>query len=269
MPSGAPSSESRNERMCKSETAFDFTHPPNMNHMRHTLPKMILATAAISFSLPILGQNAAPPSVAEAQKESAPANAPTGEAGAKGQAIPEDFKPLDEESKKLADSVDQALAMVEKAVTDKNKEDLQKGLDELISRIQGSVTKIETELEPEGRKAMERAQAAAREHTSKAGTPGLSPEQQKRWASLAQTYTNGAQTGVDIIKKMQDTRVDLMTNLKSAENEKDLIIAEIAAKGFAATIISLQTVVDNMANVSLRIRGMVGTVGQSGGRSTN
>lgn len=255
--------------MCKLGTAFDFTHPPNMNHMKHTLPKMILATAAISFSLPILGQNAAPPPVAEAQKESAPAKAPTGEVGAKGQAIPEEFKALDEESKKLADSVDQALEMVKKAVTDENKENLQKGLDALIARIGGSITTIETNLEPESRKAMERAQDKARELTSKAGTPGLTPQQQKRWADMAQSYSTNAEAGVNIIKKMQDTRVELMTNLKSAEAEKDLIIEEISLKGFTVTIAHLQEVVDNMRNVSLRIRGMVGTVGQSGGRSTN
>jgi hypothetical protein len=255
--------------MCKLETAFDFNHPPNMNHMKHTLPKMILAVAAISYSLPILGQNAASPPVAEAQKESAPVKAPAREAGAKGQAIPEEFKALDDDSKKLADSVDQALEMVKKAVTDENKENLQKGLDALITRIGGSITTIETNLEPESRKAMERAQAKARDLTSKAGAPGLTQQQQKRWSDMAQSYSTNAEAGIGIIKKMQDTRVELMTNLKAAEAEKDLIIEEISLNGFTATVAHLQEVVDDMRNVSLRIRGMVGTVGQAGGRSTN
>ena len=232
--------------------------------MNCKLHPLILATAALSFTSTLLGQASAP---APALPSAGGAPIPAGVAAATS--IPEEFKPLDTDSKKLADSVDQALEMVKKAVTDKNKADLQKGLDELINRIGNSISTIEKDLEPESRKVMERAQTRAREMTAKAGTPGLTPAQQKRWTDMAQSYNTNAEAGIGVIKKMQDTRVDLMTNLKSAEAEKELIIAEIELKGFTSTITQLQAVVDNMQTVSLRIRGMVGTMGQAGGRSTN
>ncbi len=230
--------------------------------MNCKLHPLILATAALTFTSTLLGQAAAP--------EPVPALPSAG--GAEGTAeskIPEEYKPLDTDSKKLADSVDQALEMVKKAVTDKNRAELQKGLDELIARIGNSISTIEKNLEPESRKVMERAQTRAREYTAKAGTPGLSPAQQKRWTDMAQSYNTNAEAGIGVIKKMQDTRVELMTNLKSAEEEKELIIAEIELKGFTSTITQLQAVVDNMRTVSLRIRGMVGTMGMTDGIRPN
>ena len=227
--------------------------------MNCKLHPLILATAALSFTSTLLGQAAAP----------VPAPALPSGGGAAESSIHEAYKPLDTDSKKLADSVDKALEMVKKAVTDKNRAELQKGLDELITRIGTSISTIEKNLEPESRKVMERAQVRAREYTAKAGTPGLTPAQQKRWTDMAQSFNTNADAGIGVIKKMQDTRVDLMTNLKNAEAEKELIIAEIELKGFTSTITQLQTVVDNMQAVSLRIRGMVGTMGLGGNTTTN
>ena len=236
--------------------------------MNCKLHPLILAATALSFTSTLLGQAAAPvPALPSAG--GAPIYQAGGAAGTSESNIPEEFKPLDTDSKKLADSVDQALEMVKKAVTDKNKAELQKGLDELINRIGNSISTIEKNLEPESRKVMERAQVRAREYTAKAGTPGLTPPQQKRWTDMAQSYNTSAEAGIGVIKKMQDTRVELMTNLKSAEAEKELIIAEIELKGFTSTITQLQAVVDNMQTVSLRIRGMVGTMGLGGNTTTN
>jgi len=238
--------------------------------MNCKLHPLILAAAALSFTSTILGQAAAPaPAPALPSAGGAPIYQAGGAEGTAESKIPEEYKPLDTDSKKLADSVDQALEMVKKAVTDKNRAELQKGLDELITRIGNSISTIEKNLEPDSRKVMERAQTRAREYTAKAGTPGLSPEQQKRWTGMAQTYNTNAEAGINVIKKMQDTRVELMTNLKSAEAEKELIIAEIELKGFTSTITQLQTVVDNMRTVSLRIRGMVGTMGMTDGIRPN
>ena len=75
---------------------------------------------------------------------------------------------------------------------------------------------------------------------------------------MAQTYTFNSQIGIEIIKKMQDTRIALAENMKSAEQEKDLIIEEIGLKGFSEATATLNEVVDNMQSLSLRIRGMVG-----------
>lgn len=193
-----------------------------------------------------------------AQTEAAP---PAGDPNAGGQPaanpLPQEFVPLQAEAEKLAQSVDKALADVKRAMTTQNRQELIRALDAVIANIQGSVDKTAKELEPEAFRTMERAQEKARELKGKAGQPSFEESQRQRLLKMAERYTANAAEGVEIIKRLQDTRGALEQDLKTFENEKEVIIDELELLGFEDTLKSLREVVDNMGNVSLKIRGMV------------
>ncbi len=200
--------------------------------MNCKLHPLIFAVAVLSIASSLAGQSTAP----------GPALPPAGGAPANGLAptrigsIPEEFKPLDDCTKPPANTVDKALEMVKKAVTDKNENDFKQALDTLIDGLKNSITFIDGTLEPGTRKVMERAQVHAREYTAKAGTPGLSSAQQKRWTDMAQSYNTNAETGQNMLKKIRATREELAANLKNAEAEKELLIAKMEFKAFESTI---------------------------------
>jgi len=177
--------------------------------------------------------------------------------------IPEEFQGLQKDADALAASVDTALADVRSALTEKNKEELKLALESLIAGISDSISKIEGKLEPEAYKTMERAQEKARDLKSKAAKPSLTPELREKWLKLADEYVFRSTSGVEVIKRMQDTRVSLAKDLQRASDEKDVIIEEIELLGFDKTLDSLRSVVDNMSNVSLKIRGMVSGTGSA------
>jgi len=171
--------------------------------------------------------------------------------------IPEEFMPLQSEAEKLAQSVDAALTKVQRAMTEQNREALVQALDQVIATISDSISKAETQLEPEAFKTMERAQEKARDLKSKAAKPSLSDDARERLLKLAERYTANSTEGVQIIKNLQDTRVILSKDLQKFVDEKDVILEELELLDFEETLDSLRTVVNNMENVSLRIRGMV------------
>lgn len=171
--------------------------------------------------------------------------------------IPEEFMPLQSEAEKLAQSVDTALAKVQRAMTEQNREALVQALDQVISQISESISKTEKQLEPEAFKTMERAQEKSRDLKSKAAKPSLSDDARERLLKLADRYTANSTEGVQIIKNLQDTRVILSKDLQKFIDEKDVILEELELLDFEETLDSLRAVVNNMENVSLRIRGMV------------
>lgn len=192
----------------------------------------VFAAAVLSLACSLAGQSTAPrPALPPAG--GAPANglAPTREGS-----IPDEFKPLDDGTRPPADTVNKALEMVKKAVVDKNENDFKQALDRLIEVLKNSVTFIDGTLEPGCRKVMERAQVSAREYAAKAGTSGLTPTQQERWTDIAQTFNTNAETGQNVLKKIRATREELATNLKNAEDEKELLIAKMELKAFESTI---------------------------------
>jgi exonuclease VII large subunit len=171
--------------------------------------------------------------------------------------IPEEFLPLQSEAEKLAQSVDTALGKVQRAMTEQNREALLQALDQVIATISDSISKTEKQLEPEAFKTMERAQEKSRDLKSKAAKPSLSDDARERLLKLADRYTANATEGVQIIKNLQDTRVILAKDLQKFEDEKEVILEELELLDFEETLDSLRAVVNNMQNVSLRIRGMV------------
>ena len=222
--------------------------------MTNKLYKVSIAASALSFCLLASAQQPSTPASAEIKVGDAAIKISKGETN---NGPPDLLAPIKEESNKLASAVDASLEKVRKALTDKDTQALQIALDDLISETKNVSKKIEMELEPESRKLMERAQAEARNCAMRAGTPGLPIDKQKRWTANAETYRTQERAGAESIKQMQDRRVELITSLKEAEAEKDLIIEELKIKSFVEAVSSLQSVVDSMVSMSGRIRGMV------------
>ena len=201
--------------------------------MNCKLHPLVFAAAVLSLACSLAGQSTAP----------APALPPAGGAPANSLvtttregSIPEEFRPLDDGARPLANTVDEALEMVKKAVKKRNVEDFRKMQDTLIAGLKNSITVLEVKLEPECRKSIENAKERSREITSKERTPGLTPQQQKRWSDMAQSYLTNAESGQDVLKKIRATREELAANLKKAEAEKELLVAEMELKGLESTI---------------------------------
>lgn len=173
--------------------------------MNCKLHPLIFAAAVLSLAGSLAAQPTPP----------APAPSPAGGAPANGQAVAREGS---------------------KAVAKKNEEEFKQALDTLIAKLKSSITFIEGTLEPGFRKNIENAEAQSREMTSKAGSLGLSRDQKKRWSDLAQSYLTNAETGQGLLKKIRATREELAANLKEAEAEKELLIAEMELKGFGSTI---------------------------------
>ena len=158
--------------------------------------------------------------------------------------IPKEFQTLDDESKRLADSVK-----------------LQKGLDELNEWIDVYITLIRDKLEPEARDLVKRIQTGSAELTKKASDLGLSSDQEsiqkKRWATLASNYEVQAKIWLEIIAKMQDTRTKFVKLSNLIEDEKELTIETLNDSNLEFMTKKMLAVEDQMETFNLRIRGLV------------